>query len=420
MGRVFTEIPRPSAARAGLATVATIVVAEAAQWVLRPGDSGIEPAQVSPRDYFSQAALDHVHSFAVGQRWLGLAGLAAQAVALGTLARGHPRALSRWLDVRRRPLLRAVAAGAVVAVAAALATLPTSIAAHQRAVDVGLSSQTALSWFGDQGISVLIGAGLTAAGAGLLVLLIRRFPRRWWILAAAGAAAAGAAITLLGPVLIAPRFNDFTKLPADSPLRAQVEDLGRRAGVDVGSVYLVDASKRSRAVNAYVDGLGPTKRVVLYDTLVDSSDHAELRSVVAHELGHVAHRDVPRGIAFATIVAPLGMLFAGGLTRLITRRRGLELSSPAVVPALLFAIGLTSFLLSVPGNQLSRKVEASADTFALRLTGDPKAMIGLERRFVTTNLANPEPPALIQFLFGSHPTTLQRIGAAVAWEHGER
>ena len=202
--------------------------------------------------------------------------------------------------------------------------------------------------------------------------------------------------------------------------RADVLTLAREANVDVGQVYEVDASRRTTASNAYVTGLGATKRVVVYDNLLDQAARPELRSVVAHELGHVKHSDIRRGLIFVAIIAPLGVLFVQLLTFAIARRRGDDIRSPAVLPALALSLALAMLVLGVPGNQLSRSVEANADDFALRLTHDPRAFIGLQKRLAVTNLADPSPPAALEFLFGTHPSTLDRIGAAVAYREEQR
>jgi len=227
-------------------------------------------------------------------------------------------------------------------------------------------------------------------------------------------------MSLFAPVVIAPLFNDFEPLPESSELRSRVLELGDRADVEIGEVFRVDASRQSTALNAYVAGIGPTKRVVLYDTLIDGTTERELDSVVAHELAHQAHSDIPRGILFAAIVAPLGLLGVRELTRALARRAGAEPGSPAAVPALFLAIAVVSFVANVPANQLSRQVEASADAFALRITDDPDALVDLQLRLADRNLSDVDPPGWAKVLFGTHPTTLERIGSAQAWEGGAR
>jgi STE24 endopeptidase len=183
--------------------------------------------------------------------------------------------------------------------------------------------------------------------------------------------------------------------------------------VDVGEVYRVDASRRTTATNAYVWGIGRTKRVVIYDTLIQELPDDQVRSVVAHELSHVVHRDVLRGLLWMAIVAPGATFLAMVLAERLNGGR--PLGGPAALPALSLAGALASGGLGFASNLLSRRVEARADADALELTDDPAAFIGLARSLTTTNLADPEPPRILHVLFGTHPTTMQRIGAGLAW-----
>jgi STE24 endopeptidase len=214
--------------------------------------------------------------------------------------------------------------------------------------------------------------------------------------------------TYLGPVVLDPLFNRFTPLP-EGELRSDVLDLARRAGVEVGEVFEVDASKRTTAANAYVNGLGATKRVVLYDTLLREFTPAETRLVVAHELGHVRHRDVTFGLVWLALVAPFATL---AVARAV---EGLTPAGASAVPAAALALTLVAPGIGVVYNQLSRAIERRADAFALDLTGEPEAAIGLERRLTLQNVGDPAPPRWQQVLMGTHPDTMERIGQALAF-----
>jgi Zn-dependent protease with chaperone function len=394
-----------------------VLVAEGAVWLLRPGERPIDPVKVPESRYFTQAQIDRGRSFSDGQLWLFVAVLGVQGAVLVAVALGRPAAVrSRLERLGARPALGAAATGAGLSIALGLAALPFGIASHQRAVDYGISTQGLGSWLSDAGRSAAISALLAAAGGALLMALVRRFGRRWWLPGTVAVAAIAIVFIWLAPVVLAPLFNRFTALPPDSPARAQVLRLARRAGVDVGQVYRVDASRRVRSLNAYVDGIGSTRRVVLYDNLLRRANRPELRSVVAHELGHVKHDDVPRGLAFLVLVTPLGLLFAGELGGAVIRRTGVDPRGPAALPAYLLGIVVAALVLGVPGDQLSRQVEARADTFALHLTHDPRALIELQRRLAVSAVADPSPPRLVTALVGTHPSTIDRIGAAVAYE----
>ena len=139
--------------------------------------------------------------------------------------------------------------------------------ARERAKDVGLVTQDWVGYAGDVAKNAGIGAVIAAAGGALFVLGLRRLGERWWIAGAVIVVAYGAATTYASPVVLDPLFNDFRKLPAGE-LRSDVLRLAREAGVDAGEVYEVDASRRTTAANAYVAGVGRTKRVVIYDNLI--------------------------------------------------------------------------------------------------------------------------------------------------------
>ena len=244
--------------------------------------------------------------------------------------------------------------------------------------------------------------------------MLRRLGRYWWIGGSVAVVGFAVIFTWLAPVLLEPVFNKFEELPPGKT-RSQVLRLGERAGVDIGHVYRVDASRRSTAVNAYVNGLGPTKRVVIYDNTLRELRPDELRSVVAHELGHVKGDDIVRGIAWVALAAPLGVLFiqlatgalsGAAMTTRARRRRCRRWPSRWRRRCSCSASSPTS---SRAGSR------RRADTFALELTDDPRAFIDLQKQLAITNVADPDPPAATQWLFGTHPDTMQRIGAAVAF-----
>jgi STE24 endopeptidase len=397
------------------------LVAEGAVWLLRPRERPIDPVPVSEHEYFTQAQIERGRAYSNGQLWLFLGAVGAQGAVLVTVALGRPALVRRGLaGLGARPVVGAAAAGAGLSVGLWAASLPAAVAAHERAVDYGISTQSLGPWLGDAGKSAAIGAVFAAGGGALLIALVRRFERRWWVQGSVAVVAVAAVFLWLAPVVLTPLFNKFSPLAPSSPARSEVLALGRRAGVDIGEVYKVDASRRVRSLNAYVDGLGPTKRVVLYDTLLQRTNRPELRSVVAHELGHVKHEDILRGLAFVALVAPLGLLFAGELGGGLAERNGVDRGAPSALPCYALGLALAALALGVVGDQLSRRMEASADTFALRLTRDPGALIRVQRRLALAGVANPDPPGIVTALLGTHPPTVERIGAAVAYRDGAR
>ena len=403
--------------RVPLAIAVAIVAAGLATLLLLPRDGLIEPASVELEAYFSPAQLERADAFRGLQRVLGLAGLALSGAVLAAIALWPPRAVRTALArLGRRPLLGAAAVAAALSVTVGVVELPLALWRHERAVDFGLANQRLGPWLVDFAKSTAV-AAVYAAVAGLLAMaLIRRFPRHWWLPGAGLVIAAAVVIVYVQPVLVAPLFNRFEPLPPGA-LRADVMRLADRAGVDVGEVYRVDASRRTNAINAYVSGIGHTKRVVIYDNLIDDHPPEQVRSVVAHELAHVHYRDLPNGLLWVALVAPAGTFLVQRLAERFARGAldGPAPPGPAVLPAVALAFALVSFALGCAGNVLSRQVEARADAFALRLTDDPRAAIALDRSLALRNLSDPDPPWLYRTLFSTHPPTVERIGIGVAY-----
>jgi STE24 endopeptidase len=400
--------------RLSLALVATAAAAGIATFLLRPRGGLIDAAAVDPQAYFSQAELQRANDFRGTQRLIGLASLGLSGATLAVLALRPPAAVRRLLArADRRRWLGAAGVGAGLALTLTVVGLPLAAVAHQRSKNVGLSTQEWPAWLGDVGLSLAVELPLAAGGGVLALAVLRRFGRRWWLPGGGLIVVLGVAGVFLVPLLIEPLFNKFEPLPR-GPLREEVVRLADRSGIDVGEVFRVDASKRTTGANAYVGGLGATKRVVLYDNLIEGYPPDQVRSVVAHELAHVKHRDLWRGLLWLAIVALPGAFLVQVLTERLTGPPGRE-SGPSSLPALALSLALVSFAVGCSGNVMSRQVEAAADAFALRVTDEPAAFIGLERRLALSNVAQPDPPALTQLLFGTHPTTAQRIGVGEAF-----
>lgn len=397
------------------ALIAAVLVAELAVLALLPRDGVLSPAPVNAQSYFSAGELQRARDFRRPQLALLGVTFVVEAGVLVLLVARPPRRLRE----AKRPVVAAAAAGAGIAIALDAATLPVRAVMRERAIDVGLVTQSWAGWAGDVVMAGAIGAAIAAAGAAGAIALVRRLPRRWWIPASGVVVAYGVATIYLAPVVLDPLFNRFTELRG--PVREDVVELAERAGVDVGQVQVVDASRRTTAANAYVAGLGSTKRVVLYDNLLDEFARDEVRLVVAHELAHVHHRDLPKGLLYLAIVAPFGMFAAAQLTRRLAPAP-LEDGRPGAdsLPALALSVVLVAAVIGVVSNQLSRAVEARADGYALELTDAPDAFIRFEQRIARQNVSDPDPPGLVTFLLGTHPPIVERIGMGVAYDQGDR
>jgi STE24 endopeptidase len=341
---------------------------------------------------------------------LGLTPLGAHIVtAVGRPFGGH------WVAQALLGGFALVAIGEVV-------TLP--VAAWRETVlrHYGLSTQTWTTWTVD-----LLKAYAVAAVIGAITLLgffglARLLPQYWWVAVAGGAAALTVVFSFVFPVLVEPIFNKFTPMP-DGPLRTSLIALAERDGVPVRDVLVADASRRTTALNAYVSGLGPTRRIVVYDTLLNEAPPEEVESVVAHELGHAKDNDVLTGTllgALGAAAAVCAVYLVGSWTGLLHRAGVDSIVDPRAI-ALLIALATLAGLVASPlQNYVSRLVEARADGHALALTDDPSTVERMEQRLATTNLADVDPPRWEYVMFASHPSVVERMAAARAYGRGER
>ena len=292
---------------------------------------------------------------------------------------------------------------AALALAGRLATLPFAVLLRRRVLDYGLSHQAWGAYAVDLAKGLAVEAVVTSIALVVLVGVARRWSRAWP--AVAGLLLAG--LVMLGsfayPLLVEPLFNTFTPL-SDGELRTQIFELADREGVPIDDVLVADASRRTTTLNAYVSGLGSSRRVVVYDNLVNEVDDREALSVIAHELGHARHDDVLTG----SLLGAAGALLGVGLLGLL----GGGVADPRRVPRLLALVAVATLLSSPVQNGISRRIETRADVDALRATADPEAFIELQKDLARKSLADPTPPAWSQFWFGSHPTGLMRIALA--------
>lgn len=296
-------------------------------------------------------------------------------------------------------------------------TLPFSAWAESVRRSYGLSTRDWAGWLGDVGRSFGLQVGGTLLALLALVALARAWPRWWWVATAGGAAVLVVLISFVYPLVIEPVFNKFTPMP-DGELRASLMELADADGVEVDEVLVADASRRTTTLNAYVSGFGATHRIVVYDTLLEQAPNDEIRSIVAHELGHTARNDVRTGTLLGALAAAAGVCALAGV---LAWRWPLERSGstgPADPRAIALVLGIVTVLGLVAGpvqNLVSRRVETRADVHALDLTRDPATFVQMQHNLAVTAYSDPDPPPLLFALFASHPTPPQRIALARTW-----
>ncbi len=361
---------------------------------------------LDPRDYFSPAELKRIDDYRGVSRPLFLASLVVEIAVLALFVWKAGPLAARLERVGRGRVRTSVLVGLVVVVGVWLAGLPFAAVTLVRRRDFGLSEQPWGGWLVDQLTSLGVRAVLVSIAVAGAVWLAGRFGPRWWLVGAPALVAVAVLFIVAQPLVVQPLFNRFEPLP-DRELAAQIEEIAADMGVDVDDVLVADASRRTTTANAYIAGIGPTRRVVLYDTLLDGRfTDGEIRFVAAHELGHVERRHLWKGLAWFALFAVPGVF---GLAWVTNRRGGL---GPRLVP-LGLAFAFAYVLVTQPlANAVSRRYEAEADWLALQATRDPESGIALEQGFVTTGLADPDPPGWVTFWYGTHPTPMKRIAMA--------
>lgn len=298
-----------------------------------------------------------------------------------------------------------------------LATLPFSAYAETVLHRYGLSTRGWGLWSADVAKSFAISVGLTALILVILYGSMRLAPQLWWAIAATVVAVLVVVGSFLYPVLIEPAFNQFHSMP-QSQLRTDLLALAERDGVAVDDVLVADASRRTTVLNAYVSGFGSTRRIVVYDTLLESETPAVVETIVAHELGHAKANDVAIGTAIGALGAAAAVIagyLLAGWAPLLRRAGASSLADPRSLALVLFVLAAVGLLLAPVQSLISRQLEARADEHALDLTRDPSAFIEMQRRLGIANIADLEPNRLYYWVFASHPSTIERIAAARDW-----
>lgn len=280
----------------------------------------------------------------------------------------------------------------------------------------GLLHQSFGRWLLDAAKAALL-AGVLGLMAAEVVYGLMRLTPWWWLWGAVIFLGGYALLALVAPIWLVPLFYRLTPLP-DGPLKTQLLALADRVGVPVTGIWVVDQSRKSRTANAAVTGLGRTRRVLLFDTLLHEFAPDEVEAVVAHELAHQLHGDVRRGLLVQSVLTLVTFWVADGALHLGTEWLGLEgagdLAGLPVFGLILLGVGLAALPLA---NGWSRHVERQADRFALEAIADPATFIGAMTRLAALNLAERDPHPVEEFVLYSHPSIGRRIAYARQFLH---
>ena len=282
----------------------------------------------------------------------------------------------------------------------------------------GQSNQTFKDWVIDQLKGLAIGAPLGLILLELLYLALRATGNLWWLWAAIGLLIFSVLLSNLAPILIMPLFNKYVPLGDEhKELADRLLDLARRANTKVKGVFKFDMSKRTKAANAALTGIGNTRRIVLGDTLINEFSTDEIETVLAHELGHHVHRDIPFLIAFGAISTTLSLYLASlALNWAIGYFGFTGPADIAAFPALGLIFGAYGLITMPLENAVSRWRERMADDYALQSTGKTEAVASAFTRLANQNLGEVDPEKWVVFMFYSHPPLGERIAKANHWK----
>jgi STE24 endopeptidase len=360
--------------------------------------------KLDQHDYFSGSFLAETARYERFVRVDVVLSLVATIVALLVLIRKAP-------GIARNTGLGAIGAGMIVAMITLVTLwavdLPFSIALRWWDDRHGLTEGSWLDWLVEPWAQLAGSIAFVMLQVAVIMAFARRYPRNWWLPVTPIFLALATVFVAVGPYLLAGGIHK----PSSAQLRQDVATLERAEGIDT-PVDVENVSNFTKEANAFSVGLGPTERVVVWSTLLDGrfSDE-EVRVVLAHEFGHIAHKHLWKGIGWTILFGfPIAFLLAR-----ITARRG-GLGDPGVLPYGVLVLLLLNVALTPVTNVVSRRYEGEADWSALVADKSPAAQKGLFQEFAETSLQQPNPPTWSYLFFDTHPTLMQRIAMAEAWK----
>lgn len=361
-------------------------------------------------------------AYARQRQQLSLAGLVVSALVIGVLLLsglgfGLRDALAfagGWQPLAGWEPVRVACYFGVLLVALTVLDLPLSVyGGYVLAHQYGLSTQSLGAWAWDLVKGLAISLPIELAAVELIYWLLAVVPTTWWVWTGLAMLIFTVVLSQLVPVLLLPVFYKLTPLP-EGDVRSRALALAARAHTRVRGIYAMNMSTKTTAANAMVTGLGTTRRIVLGDTLLDHYTPDEIEVVVAHELGHQAHGDIPRLIVFTSVVTLGGLFVANLVLHAVVARVTLYhgLADAATLPLVAAVLGVFSLMTLPLTNGFSRLVERRADAYALECTGNVDAFVSAMTRLANQNLAELDPAPWIEFLLYDHPSIGRRLAFA--------
>ena len=300
-----------------------------------------------------------------------------------------------------------------------LVTLPWTIyTGYTREKRYDLLDQTFGAWAGEQAIGIAMALVLMPLAVVAIYALIRRAPRSWWLWSTGVIGLFMLFAMVLGPVFIAPLFNEYTELE-DGPVRDRIEAVAAQYEIPAEHIYVFDQSKQHKRISANVSGLGPTIRISLNDNLLERTSEEEILAVMGHEMGHYKLHHTWWIVGILLSLFALGLFVTSRIAPALIRRYGerwgvRDMGDPASLPVLAICLGIWMFLMTPATNSLIRWAESKADAFGLDAAREPDGFAKVAMRL--SEYRKIEPGPLEEFVFFDHPSGATRVRMAMQWK----
>ncbi|MEG9269701.1 M48 family metallopeptidase [Qipengyuania sp. Mu-71] len=300
-----------------------------------------------------------------------------------------------------------------------LVTLPWTIyTGFIREKRYDLLDQTFGAWAGEQAIGIAMALVLMPLAVVAIYALIRRAPRSWWLWSTGVIGLFMLFAMVLGPVFIAPLFNEYTELE-DGPVRDRIEAVAAQYEIPAEHIYVFDQSKQHKRISANVSGLGPTIRISLNDNLLERTSEEEILAVMGHEMGHYKLHHTWWIVGILLSLFALGLFVTSRIAPALIRRYGerwgvRDMGDPASLPVLAICLGIWMFLMTPATNSLIRWAESKADAFGLDAAREPDGFAKVAMRL--SEYRKIEPGPLEEFVFFDHPSGATRVRMAMQWK----
>lgn len=293
-----------------------------------------------------------------------------------------------------------------------LAFLPLSAASYTVSVYYGITTQPLAGWIRDKLVSYGINSVILTAVTAVAFLVIRK-GGRWWLKLWLLSVPFTLFMMVIQPVVIDPLYNNFSRLN-DAELESRILELAHRADIPADRVYEVQMSAKTNALNAYVNGIGPSLRIVLWDTTLQRLEDDEILLIMAHEIGHYVKRHLEwsavGSLASSFIVLWLGSRFVQWLIQRRGRNWGVErVNEPAALPLILLLTSIFTFVSLPVTSYVSRQAEQAADVYAYELIGSSQGAVTMHQKLASSSLGDVNPPWLAKLFRSTHPSTMERI-----------